>query len=51
MLDKFPYERELVESIKKDFGSDAKVTITYLDEIPVLSSGKRKKVVNNYQKV
>ena len=51
VLDKFPYERELVESIKKDFGSDAKVTITYLDEIPVLSSGKRKKVVNNYQKV
>ncbi|GAA3641125.1 CoF synthetase [Flavivirga jejuensis] len=50
VLDKFPYEKELVESIKKDFGSDATVTITYVDEIPLLASGKRKKVLNNYKK-
>ncbi|MDO5980424.1 CoF synthetase [Flavivirga spongiicola] len=50
VLDTFPFEKELIESIKKDFGSDAKVTITYVDEIPLLSSGKRKKVVNNYHK-
>ncbi|WP_105472775.1 phenylacetate--CoA ligase family protein [Jejuia pallidilutea] len=48
--DKFPYEKELIESVKKDFGSDATVIITYVDEIPLLSSGKRKKVVNNYKK-
>jgi len=46
--DAFPFEEELVESIKKDFGSDAKVIITYVDEIPLLASGKRKKVINNY---
>lgn len=45
----FPFEKELAESIKKDFGSDAKVIITYVDEIPPLASGKRKKVVNNYK--
>ena len=50
VLDTFPFEKELVESIKKDFGSDAKVTITFVDEIPLLSSGKRKKVLSNYQK-
>lgn len=49
-LDKFLYEKELVENIKKDFGIEAKVSITYVDEIPLLSSGKRKKVVSNYKK-
>ncbi|MDO5971181.1 CoF synthetase [Flavivirga aquimarina] len=48
VFDTFPYEEELIESIKSDFGNDAKVTITYVDEIPLLASGKRKKVVNNY---
>lgn len=46
----FDFEKELIDDIKKDFGENAKVSITYVDEIPTLSSGKRKKVVNNYLK-
>ncbi|WP_369995362.1 CoF synthetase [Winogradskyella sp.] len=48
--DNFEFEEELINSIKSDFGSDAEVTITYVDEIPPLSSGKRRKVINNYKK-
>ncbi|WP_430468002.1 CoF synthetase [Winogradskyella ouciana] len=46
----FEFEDELINSIKSDFGSDANVVITYVDEIPPLSSGKRRKVINNYKK-
>ncbi len=49
IIDTFPHEQALISSIKKDFGEDAKVTISYVDEIPLLSSGKRKKVVNNFK--
>lgn len=45
---KFEFEEELVTDVKKDFGIDAQVTINYVDEIPPLSSGKRRKVVNLY---
>lgn len=47
--DTFPFEDQLIESIKSDFGDDANVIITYVDEIPALASGKRKKVMNNYK--
>lgn len=46
--DKFPFEEELINNIKNDFGNDAIIKIIYVDEIPPLASGKRKKVVNNY---
>jgi phenylacetate-CoA ligase len=46
----FEFEQVLINDIKSDFGQDAKVIITYVDEIPPLSSGKRRKVVNNYKK-
>jgi phenylacetate-CoA ligase len=46
----FEFEDDLIASIKSDFGNDSNVTITYVDEIPPLSSGKRRKVVNNYKK-
>lgn len=49
--DNFPHETDLVNAIKSDFGEDATVIVTYVDEIPPLSSGKRRKVVNNYKKV
>ncbi len=49
ILDKFSFEKELIEDIKKDFGNDAIVKIIYVSEIPTLSSGKRKKVVNSYK--
>jgi phenylacetate-CoA ligase len=45
-IDVFDFEKELIDDIKKDFGDDAMVTITYVNEIPALSSGKRKKVIN-----
>ena len=48
--DNFLFEDDLVNDIKSDFGEDAKVIISYVDEIPPLSSGKRRKVVNNYKK-
>lgn len=48
--DDFPFEDDLVNDIKSDFGEDAKVVISYVDEIPPLSSGKRRKVMNNYKK-
>ncbi|WP_372755795.1 CoF synthetase [Mariniflexile sp.] len=46
----FNYEKELVNDVKKDFGMDAIVNIEYVDEIPCLASGKRKKVVSLYEK-
>ena len=48
--DSFLFEKELIESIKNDFGNDANIRITYVDEIPTLASGKRRKVINNYKK-
>ncbi|OZV69973.1 phenylacetate--CoA ligase family protein [Winogradskyella aurantia] len=45
----FQYEQALIEDIKSDFGDDAEITITYVDEIPPLASGKRRKVINNYK--
>jgi len=45
----FEFENDLIADIKSDFGEDATVTITYVDEIPPLSSGKRRKVMNNYK--
>ena len=48
--DNFQFENQLIADIKSDFGEDANVTITYVDEIPALASGKRRKVVNNYKK-
>lgn len=48
--DKFPFENELISEVKEDFGNDANVNITYVNEIPPLASGKRRKVINNYNK-
>ncbi|NRD19935.1 phenylacetate--CoA ligase family protein [Winogradskyella eckloniae] len=45
----FPFETELIADIKSDFGPDAKITITFVDEIPALASGKRRKVINRYK--
>lgn len=39
-------ETEMIQSVKREFGQDAQVTIELIDEIPALSSGKRKKVAN-----
>lgn len=47
--DYFEFEIDLINDIKTDFGEDAEVTISYVDEIPPLASGKRRKVINNYK--
>ena len=49
--DEFQFEKQLVADIKSDFGEDANVIVTYVDEIPALASGKRRKVINNYKKI
>ncbi len=46
----FEFYNDLIEDVKKDFGKDAIINIVIVDEIPPLSSGKRRKVVNNYKK-
>jgi len=46
------YEDAEFVKIYKDFlGQDAEITVEHTLEIPVLSSGKRKEVVNNFKKV
>jgi len=47
----FTKEHQLISDVKKEFGKDAIITIEYVDEIPPLSSGKRKKVINNFKKM
>ncbi|ULC58289.1 CoF synthetase [Flaviramulus sp. BrNp1-15] len=42
----FDREEELIKEYKGYFGQDASIAIEYVDEIPLLSSGKRKLVVN-----
>lgn len=46
----FNKERQLIEEFKQFLGQDANFEITYVDEIPLLDSGKRRKIVNNYKK-
>lgn len=44
----FAREAELKQEFKTYFGQDAEITVEYVSGIPLLSSGKRKKVVNVY---
>ncbi len=46
----FLKEEKLISEFKNYLGDDAKFTVEYVDEIPLLASGKRKKIVNNYIK-
>jgi phenylacetate-CoA ligase len=45
---RFNREAELINEFKKHFGSDADITIEYVHEIPLLNSGKRRKVINEH---
>lgn len=47
----FKRESEMVEMLKSFLGQDAKISVEYVKEIPILKSGKRKQVVNNYKSV
>lgn len=42
----FKREKELLQEFKSYLGEDAEIQVVYVSEIPLLSSGKRKKVVN-----
>lgn len=42
----FPREQELINEFKGYLGDDANIVIEYVDEIPLLSSGKRRLVIN-----
>lgn len=46
--EKFSREKELLSIFHKIFGSDATFIVKYTDKIPLLNSGKRRKVVNKY---
>lgn len=43
-------EYEFIESLKTLLGNDADIRIEYVDKTPILSSGKRKIIVQNYLK-
>lgn len=43
---KFEREALLISEFKNYFGLDANISVEYVDEIPLLNSGKRKKVMN-----
>lgn len=45
----FDRESDMVAMLKSYLGLDANIGVRYVDEIPVLKSGKRKQVVNNYK--
>lgn len=45
---KFDREDELLHNLKQYFGTDASIKIEYVEQIPLLKSGKRQNVVNQY---
>lgn len=44
----FNKQSQLIKEFKKYLGEDANFHIEFVDEIPLLSSGKRKKIVNTF---
>ena len=44
----FKFENELIDKFKSFLGDDAVISVLTVDEIPLLSSGKRKMTLNNY---
>ena len=43
-------EEKISSYCKSRLGTDAQITFEYVDEIPLLASGKRKKIVNEHKK-
>lgn len=43
-------ETFFIDNFKRILGQKAQISIEYVDEIPVLSSGKRKYIINEYKK-
>ena len=51
VLPEFQSEKEVLRDLKIVVGDNAKINLEYVDGIPLLSSGKRKSVINNYRKI
>lgn len=49
-LSEFARESDMITMLKSFLGNDANIEVEYVKEIPVLKSGKRKQVVNNFKK-
>jgi phenylacetate-CoA ligase len=47
----FNSEKKLIDEFRGFLGDNAEISVTYVDEIPLLASGKRKKVVNTFRAV
>ncbi len=47
--DVFERENRMLMMLKSYLGDEAEIHVKYVEEIPVLKSGKRKQVVNNYK--
>jgi phenylacetate-CoA ligase len=45
----FSQQKELISNFKSYLGTDAKIDIVYVKEIPLLRSGKRKIAINKHQ--
>lgn len=48
--EKFTREEQLINEFKGYLGQNSEIEIEYVDEIPLLNSGKRRKVVNLHKK-
>ena len=46
---KFSREDKLIAEFKSYLGNDADFKVEYVDEIPLLDSGKRRKIANLYK--
>ncbi|MBG1245568.1 phenylacetate--CoA ligase family protein [Nostoc sp. NZL] len=46
--ERFSQEESVIEKLKQILGTDAHIKVDYVDEIPVLNSGKRKYIVSLY---
>ena len=44
----FKREKQLISEFRSYLGEDAKFTVEYVHGIPLLASGKRRKIINNY---
>jgi phenylacetate-CoA ligase len=47
---KFDRETDVISALKEQFGDDARFDVERVNEIPVLSSGKRRYLINEYTK-
>lgn len=47
----FNHEQELINRVKSYVGNDGNVSIEYIEKVPLLASGKRQRVINNYSKL